>query len=152
MKFHKTLVSAVIETLQQIFVQGVYADKAVEQVLKQNSRWGSRDRRFIAETTYEMVRWWRYILKSSGIENLQETSDYWKLFATWQILKETELPDFPEETLGGPIHSSSRPDPVAADDFDTPCAGLLPERFELQARAATAEWKRQRSQQGVRRA
>ena len=32
MKFHKTLVSAVIETLQQIFVQGVYADKAVEQV------------------------------------------------------------------------------------------------------------------------
>lgn len=96
MKFHKTLVSAVIETLQQIFVQGVYADKAVEQVLKQNSRWGSRDRRFIAETTYEMVRWWRYILKSSGIENPQEISDYWKLFATWQILKETELPDWEE--------------------------------------------------------
>ncbi len=96
MKFHKTLVSAVIETLQQIFVKGVYADKAVEQVLKQNSRWGSRDRRFIAETTYEMVRWWRYIVKSSGIENPQQTSDYWKLFATWQILKEAELPDWEE--------------------------------------------------------
>lgn len=96
MKFHKTLVSAVIETLQQIFVQGVYADKAVEKVLKQNSRWGSRDRRFIAETTYEMVRWWRYILVSSGIENPQQTSDCWKLFATWQILKETELPDWEE--------------------------------------------------------
>lgn len=96
MKLHKTLVSAVIETLQQIFVQGVYADKAVEQVLKQNSRWGSRDRRFIAESTYEMVRWWRYILKSSGVENPQLTSDYWKLFATWQFLKETELPDWEE--------------------------------------------------------
>ena len=96
MKLHKTLVSAVIETLQQIFVQGVYADKAVEQMLKQNSRWGSRDRRFIAETTYEMVRWWRYVLKSSGIENPQQTSDYWQLFATWQILKETELPDWEE--------------------------------------------------------
>lgn len=99
MKLHKTLVSAVIDTLQQIFVQGVYADKAVEQVLKQNSRWGSRDRRFIAETTYEMVRWWRYILKSSEIENPQQTSDYWKLFATWQILKETELPDWEEFKL-----------------------------------------------------
>ena len=96
MKFHKTLVSAVIETLQQIFVQGVYADKAVEQVLKQNARWGSRDRRFIAETTYEMVRWWRYILQSSGVENPQQTSDFWKVFATWQILKETELPDWDE--------------------------------------------------------
>ena len=96
MKFHKPLVSAVIETLQQIFVQGVYADKAVEQVLKQNSRWGSRDRRFIAETTYEMVRWWRFILKSSEVENPQQTSDYWKLFATWQIIKEVELPDWEE--------------------------------------------------------
>lgn len=96
MKFHKPLVSAVIETLQQIFVQGVYADKAVEQVLKQNSRWGSRDRRFIAETTYEMVRWWRFILKSCKIENPELSSDYWKLFATWQILKETELPDWEE--------------------------------------------------------
>lgn len=96
MKLHKTLVSAVIETLQQIFVKGVYADKAVEQVLKQNSRWGSRDRRFIAETTYEMVRWWRYIQKSTGIENPQQTSDFWKLFATWQIMKEVELPDWEE--------------------------------------------------------
>lgn len=95
-KFHKPLVQAVIQTLQSIFVEGVYADKAVELVLKQNSRWGSRDRRFIAETTYEMVRWWRYILKSSEIENPQQTSDYWKLFATWQILEEIELPDWEE--------------------------------------------------------
>ena len=61
MKIHRSLVQAVVETLQQIFVGGIYADKAVELVLKQNSKWGSRDRRFIAETTYEMVRWWRTI-------------------------------------------------------------------------------------------
>lgn len=96
MKLHKSLVQAVIETLQQIFVQGVYADKAVEQVLKQNSRWGSRDRRFIAETTYEMVRWWRLILKSSKLDAPQQTPDFWKLFATCQILKEVELPDWEE--------------------------------------------------------
>ncbi|CAN5400955.1 class I SAM-dependent methyltransferase [soil metagenome] len=96
MKLHKSLVQAVIETLQQIFVQGVYADKAVEQVLKQNSRWGSRDRRFIAETTYEMVRWWRLILKSANMDAPQQNSDFWKLFATWQILKEVELPNWDE--------------------------------------------------------
>ena len=96
MKFHKTLVNAVIETLQQIFVAGVYADKAVEQVLKQNSRWGSRDRRFIAETTYEMVRWWRLINKSSSSEDPSDASEFWKLFATWQLIKGVDLPDWDE--------------------------------------------------------
>lgn len=104
MKFHKPLVSAVIETLQQIFVQGVYADKAIEQVLKQNSRWGSRDRRFIAETTYEMVRWWRYIaLALSPATNVRDKAreetdpaHYYELFAAWQIMKEVELPDWEE--------------------------------------------------------
>ncbi len=104
MKLHRTLVQAIVGTLQQIFVGGVYADKAVEQVLKQNPRWGSRDRRFIAETTYEMVRWWRYIFESfspseSGKGKFIEangTADYYKLFATWQILRGLDLPEWEE--------------------------------------------------------
>lgn len=96
MKFHRSLVQAVVETLQHIFVEGVYADKAVEQVLKQNPRWGARDRRFIAETTYEMVRWWRLISESSFVAEPQSTADHYKMFATWQILKGVELPDWEE--------------------------------------------------------
>lgn len=104
MKLHRTLVQAIIGTLQQIFVDGVYADKAVEQILKQNPRWGSRDRRFIAETTYEMVRWWRYISESfcpsgSGKDNVEEAMGgayFYKLLATWQILKGLDLPDWEE--------------------------------------------------------
>lgn len=95
MKFHRTLVQAVVETLQQIFVAGVYADKAVEQILKQNPRWGSRDRRFIAETVYEMVRWWR---KLNVILDADEKggANYYHLFAVWQILKGVELPQWEE--------------------------------------------------------
>ncbi|MBL0329751.1 MAG: methyltransferase domain-containing protein [Bacteroidetes bacterium] len=96
MKLHKSLVSAVIETLQQIFVQGVYADKAVEQVLKQNSRWGSRDRRFIAENVYEMVRWWRFLVHTLDKGDGTDTPHYYELFAAWQLLKEVELPDWEE--------------------------------------------------------
>lgn len=104
MKLHRTLVQAIIETLQQIFVKGVYADNAVEQVLKQNPRWGSRDRRFIAVTTYEMVRWWRYISESFSasepaedkLEERTTSSYYYKLFATWQILKGADLPEWVE--------------------------------------------------------
>lgn len=96
MKLHKSLVSAVIETLQQIFVNGVYADKAVEQVLKQNSRWGSRDRRFIAENVYEMVRWWRFLVHTLDKGDGTGIAHYYELFATWQLLKDVELPDWEE--------------------------------------------------------
>ncbi len=96
MKFHRTLVQAVIETLQQIFVKGIYADKAVEQVLRQNPKWGSRDRRFIAETVYEMVRWWRLLEKSAGIGNPETQNNFWKLFAVKCIINNVELPDWKE--------------------------------------------------------
>ena len=96
MKLHRTLVQATINTLQQIFEEGVYADKAVEQVLKLNSKWGSRDRRFIAETTYEMVRWWRLIEVSADVKENKTIDDYWKLLAAWLIIKEIELPEWVE--------------------------------------------------------
>ncbi|MFY9307939.1 MAG: methyltransferase domain-containing protein [Bacteroidia bacterium] len=95
MKFHRTLVQAVAETLQQIFVVGVYADKAVEQVLKHNPRWGSRDRRFIAQTVYGMVRWWRKLnVILDGDE--RDAPNYYHLFAVWQILNGVELPKWEE--------------------------------------------------------
>ena len=72
MKFHRPLVLAVVDTLYKVFNDGIYADKAVAQTLKQNPKWGSRDRRFIASTTYEMVRWWRLIEQSL----LQSNSNY----------------------------------------------------------------------------
>lgn len=96
MKLHRTLVKAVIETLQQIFIAGIYADKAVEQVLKQNPRWGARDRRFIAETTYEMVRWWRRLVRIYSEKEHIEERGYYKLFAIQQFLKGIDLPDWEE--------------------------------------------------------
>jgi 16S rRNA (cytosine967-C5)-methyltransferase len=96
MKLHRTLVQAVIATLQQIFEQGQFADKAVEQVLKQNIRWGSRDRRFIAETVYEMVRWRRYFNEILGIQANNNLTDYYKLIALKHLLDGEDLPDWPE--------------------------------------------------------
>ena len=59
MKLHNPLVKAVEGALTDIFRNQKYADKVIERLLKSNPKWGSRDRTFIAETTYECVRWWR---------------------------------------------------------------------------------------------
>ena len=75
-KLHRNLVLAVATTLQQIFVGNTPADKAIEQVLKSNSRWGARDRAFIAETTYETVRWYR-LLCHLGQKQPPTTPEQW---------------------------------------------------------------------------
>ncbi|MDP3927892.1 MAG: RNA methyltransferase, partial [Bacteroidota bacterium] len=58
MKFHLNLLRAVNRAIFQIFEEGRYADKALEKILRSNNLWGARDRAFIAENTYDMVRYW----------------------------------------------------------------------------------------------
>lgn len=92
MRLHRSTTEAVIYALDQIFGEGKYADKVIEKVLKQNSKWGARDRRFIAETTYDIVRWYvllRYVGRA-------HEGEYWKLLASWFILNEYPLPDWNE--------------------------------------------------------
>lgn len=47
--------------------KSVYADKAIEKTFKSHSKWGSRDRRFFAETVYDSLRWWRKLWFLAGL-------------------------------------------------------------------------------------
>jgi 16S rRNA (cytosine967-C5)-methyltransferase len=92
MKLFVNLARAVVSALEMIFEQNRYADKVIEKVLKQNPKWGARDRRFIAETTYDIVRWYRFL------QNITEANDgdYWKLLGGWCVLHQIPLPDWAE--------------------------------------------------------
>lgn len=105
MKLYKGLVQASIEALQEIFLNHRQADKVVEKVLKSNKKWGSRDRSFIAENTYEIVRWWRLIITvHSQSDAIPQPDQFWEIFGTWLLIKplhfktndSIELPDWPE--------------------------------------------------------
>ncbi len=101
MRLHRNLVLAVIESLSQIFDQKKQADKIVAITLKQDKRWGARDRSFVAETIYEIVRWKRLYAKLAGIESAYQNDTYsnenlFQLFSIWAILNEIELPDWEE--------------------------------------------------------
>ncbi|MBS1949446.1 MAG: TRNA and rRNA cytosine-C5-methylase [Cytophagales bacterium] len=95
MRLYRNLCEAVVATLHEIFTEKRYADKAIEKKLKQNSKWGARDRRFIAETTYDIVRWYRLFKEVSEANE----SDYWKLLAVWCVWNGVRLPDWPEMKL-----------------------------------------------------
>jgi 16S rRNA (cytosine967-C5)-methyltransferase len=92
LKLFSNVVHAVIKSLEEIFDEKKYADKVIERTLKSNPKWGARDRRFIAETTYEIVRWWRLLKEISDAKD----GDHWSVFGAWCILNEVELPQWAE--------------------------------------------------------
>jgi len=94
MRLHKNLVLAVLNGLHQIFNEDKYADKVVAQVLKGDKRWGSRDRGFIAETSYEIVRWKRLYTTIAEVQEPFDKNDLWRIFAVWATLRGYSLPDW----------------------------------------------------------
>ena len=109
MKLHNNTIRGVHTALESIFEEGQYADKLIERTLKSNPKWGARDRSFIAETTYEMVRWWRLI------NYLSPSKDYWDLFGTFWLMQGNDLPQWEEfarinpEKLKGKYESITDP-------------------------------------------
>jgi 16S rRNA (cytosine967-C5)-methyltransferase len=95
MRFHRNITFAVIDALMAIFNEGEYADKVIQRALKLDKRWGSADRKFIAETTYEIVRWKRLYLAIGEINReVLLRDDVWKMMGVWAILRGHTLPDW----------------------------------------------------------
>lgn len=92
MKLYHNLCEAVVQGLELIFIENKYADKVIEKTLKQNPKWGARDRRFIAETTYDIVRWYRLFTHLTDAEE----HDFWKLLGAWCIWNKIDLPNWDE--------------------------------------------------------
>ena len=86
-KPHRILLQAIVNALQVIFTENKYADKVIEKTLKENSKFGGRDRRFVAETTYDIVRNYRLL------NHLTKNADnYWEILGAHFILKHIHLP------------------------------------------------------------
>ncbi len=105
-RFYKNLVVAIVEGLEQIFHYSWQADDVVGKLLKSNSKWGSRDRRFIASSIYETVRWYRLYYEIYGKKPATK-EDWWHILAISWTLEDIELPDW--EIQIGPREGSHIP-------------------------------------------
>lgn len=94
MRLHRNLVFAVIDSLLSIFNDGEYADKEVAKALKRDPRWGAKDRKFVAETIYEIVRWKRLYTEIAEVKDPFTRDDIWRTFAVWAVLRGITLPDW----------------------------------------------------------
>lgn len=91
--------------MEEIFTTSTYADKVLERTFKSQKKWGARDRRFVAESAYEIVRWWRYFGALAGFDPTEVTltrDHVWQIWAAWCLNTYQELPEWAE------LHSFDR--------------------------------------------
>lgn len=96
MKLHRNLVFATIDSLNLIFNENKQADKVLRDTLKRDKRWGSRDRSFIAETTYDIVRWKRLYAEIADVNEHYDRANLFRMFAVWATLNGITIPDWPQ--------------------------------------------------------
>lgn len=97
-----------------IFNEGEYADKVIEKVLRYDKRWGARDRGFIAETTYDIVRWKRLYSEIAEVHEPYSREHLFRLFGVWCVLRGVRIPDWkqlegtPERRIKGKFDELSK--------------------------------------------
>ena len=92
MRIHQVLCEAVVTCLIEIFEEQKYADKILEKKLRSNPKWGARDRAFIAEHTYDIVRHFRW-LQCVYEKPITSTIDWWQLLGLQLLRQGLELPN-----------------------------------------------------------
>lgn len=90
-KIHKPLLNGIASSLALIFNENRYSDKVLEKLFKQNKQWGSRDRKFVAESVYDIVRHFSLLTRLAQTRN-----NYWFITSVYFVLKNIELPAWPE--------------------------------------------------------
>lgn len=114
MRLHRNLVYTTIDSLNAIFNEGEYADKVVARALKKDKRWGSSDRKFVAETIYEIVRWKRLYAEIAEVKEPFDRDNLWRMFAVWAVLRGYPIPDWrqlegtPERKIKGRFDELSK--------------------------------------------
>ena len=114
MRLHRNLVYTTIDSLNAIFNEGEYADKVVARALKKDKRWGSSDRKFVAETIYEIVRWKRLYSEIAEVKEPFDRDNLWRVFAVWAVLRGYPIPDWrqlkgtPERKIKGRFDELSK--------------------------------------------
>lgn len=114
MRLHRNLVYTTIDSLNAIFNEKEYADKVVARALKKDKRWGSSDRKFVAETIYEIVRWKRLYSEIAEVKEPFDRDNLWRMFSVWAVLRGYPIPDWkqlegtPERKIKGRFDELSK--------------------------------------------
>ena len=93
LKHHTFHIKAIFTALKDIFEKAEYADKAIEKVMRANKKWDVRERSFVSDVTYDIVRNWRVLVAASGVDEKLTDKNLWTIFGTYLIFDGYDLPE-----------------------------------------------------------
>ncbi len=93
LKFHSFHIKAIFSALKNIFEKNEYADKAIEKEMRSHKKWDVRERSFVADVTYDMIRNWRLLFATAGVDGKLSEKNLWSVFGTYLIFDGYELPE-----------------------------------------------------------
>lgn len=93
MRLHQNIAIGIISGLDSILLKDELAQYTIPNILKNNSKWGARDRRLVGQILYDIIRWKRLYEATIKTKTTQE-EDLWMLLACWLVLKNFPLPDW----------------------------------------------------------
>ena len=126
---------AVADALHAIFTEGAYADREIARVLKADKRRGSRDRAFIAETTYGVVRYYRLLTYLTG-STPRKPAEWWPVIGAYLWTNAASLPDWTEFKSLRPEELSAR---LAEANEQLPLRESIPDWLDATGRAQLGE-------------
>lgn len=113
MKIYRGNCNAVVDILTDVLHQHKHLGKTIELYLKNNKQWGARDRNFIAESVYEIIRFLRYYAHLSQQEYTFADINTRLLLAARLLSQAIEIPEWfeleateqqaIEQQLSGPV-------------------------------------------------
>lgn len=95
MKLHRNLCQAVITALKDVLLDKQQADFIVGNLLQSNKSWGARDRNFIADNIYHIIRYKRFYEYCLNDEIFGELS-LWRMLGAKLIVEGIDLPAWNE--------------------------------------------------------
>lgn len=95
MKLHRNIAHGIVLGLQTILARQEALRPTLQNLLKRNRKWGSRDRKQLGEVILDCIRWKRTY---EYLGNLNNHSKYyhWELLGVWLLTKGNVLPEWDE--------------------------------------------------------
>jgi 16S rRNA (cytosine967-C5)-methyltransferase len=90
MKLTRPLAATVVQVLKEVLIHNRYGDKSLERMFKTNPQLSLEDRGFIAETSYDIIRFYRML------EKISESKSLWKLLGAWMVWRGYDLNNWKE--------------------------------------------------------
>ena len=93
LKHHIFHIKAVFNILKDVFENGAFADKAIEKQMRANKKWDVKERSFVSDVAYDIIRNWRLLTAAAAVEGKLSDKNLWMIFGTYLIFDGYDLPE-----------------------------------------------------------